>query len=181
MKLYIINNTKFNKIFRLLYLEAKDAASLTTVILNALKEDKLDVKNLVGIGTDGANVLTGCNRGVYQRLKIHQSELLLVKCVCHSLDLAVDYALKKLPSHLIVMVKRTYDWFCRSSNRRLDYEDVSKNMIILHSIGYWGFYRCLKTCGKVKKRRLKFCGLLKLAGCRCLTAFSGFYNSGRVY
>lgn len=67
-------------------------------IVNGLKtlfaEFKLNIKNLIGIGTDNASSMTGVNNGVHSLLKIEtgSENLVLVRCLCHSLQLAVTHA-----------------------------------------------------------------------------------------
>jgi hypothetical protein len=106
-------------------LDGKTAEKIEEAILKALEEDGLDIKNLVGLGTDGANVLIGHRSGVYARLKEKQPDLCLVQCVCHSLHKAAQYAIEKLPCNLEEMVRSIYGYFCQSSTRKARYETVS--------------------------------------------------------
>uniref|UniRef100_A0A915JAL2 Uncharacterized protein n=1 Tax=Romanomermis culicivorax TaxID=13658 RepID=A0A915JAL2_ROMCU len=53
----------------LIRLEDKTAKSITRSICEALSEDKLDIQNLVGLGTDGAATLTGTRTGVITQLQ----------------------------------------------------------------------------------------------------------------
>lgn len=46
-------------------LEKCDAESITSALLEGLRSKGLNPKNLVGIGVDNANVMTGVNSGVY--------------------------------------------------------------------------------------------------------------------
>jgi len=56
-------------------------------IVNALKktleEMKLNLQNLIAIGSDNASVIE-INNGVYAKLKAEVSSLILIKCICHS-------------------------------------------------------------------------------------------------
>ena len=49
------------------------------------------MKNLVGICTYNVSIMVGINNGVYTMLKKDVPPLILIKCACHSLTLAVSY------------------------------------------------------------------------------------------
>lgn len=79
----------------------------------------------MGIGTDDASVMVGVNNGVYQKLKMDVPHLLLVRCVCHSLHLAVSSAVAEaLPRNLDYLVSEIYNWFSRSPSRQLSYREL---------------------------------------------------------
>uniref|UniRef100_A0A915KIS0 Zinc finger protein 862 n=1 Tax=Romanomermis culicivorax TaxID=13658 RepID=A0A915KIS0_ROMCU len=84
----------------LLPLPSKDAASISQTITHALEKDGLKLTNLVGIGCDGASVLTGRRSGVFTRLKEHQPHLVMVRCICHSLHIAALRAIDELPKYM---------------------------------------------------------------------------------
>jgi len=81
-------------------------------------------RNLVGLGTDGAATLTGSRTGVITRLTSINEHIVLVPCICHSLHKAAEWAFKNLPSHLTVLVRDTYGYFCQSSSRKDRYAEV---------------------------------------------------------
>lgn len=58
---------------------------IVEAIKHVLEEFRLNVRNLVGIGRDNASVMTGVNNRVYQKLKAEVPNMILVRCVCHSL------------------------------------------------------------------------------------------------
>lgn len=49
--------------------ERADANGLVTTLVKCLNSDNLPVKNLVGIGTDNASVMTGRHNNVYEILR----------------------------------------------------------------------------------------------------------------
>jgi hypothetical protein len=108
-------------------LAASDSQSIADEILRCLKEDKLEVSRLVGIGTDNASVMTGSNNSVFTKLRELQPSLLLVRCVCHSLALAASNAVECLPRNLDFMIEQTYSWFARSSKRQGEFAEVRQN------------------------------------------------------
>ena len=65
-------------------------------ILNELKCKELGLANLVGIGTDGASVMTGEN-GVVKRLRDTCPSLIWVHCATHRCALSASQAAKAVP------------------------------------------------------------------------------------
>lgn len=113
------------KFMKLQPLENSDASAITSAVLDVLKEFDLKIEIMIGIGTDNANVMTGPNSGVYKRLKDLNPRLILVPCVCHSLQLAVSAATSNtIPSDIEFMVNETYSWFSYSSLRQSQYRKL---------------------------------------------------------
>ncbi|EFA13101.1 hypothetical protein TcasGA2_TC012970 [Tribolium castaneum] len=116
-------NKIVNSFFDLVCLEQCDADSITNSILGVIQEFKLQIKNLKGIGTDNASVMIGINNGVYKKLKAHVPNLILIRCICHFLQLAVSAATKEcLARNLEFLVRETYNWFQHSSSRQIVYK-----------------------------------------------------------
>lgn len=122
-------------------LEGTDSKSLADTICLELKEKKLKLNNLIGIGTDNASVMVGAKQSVYTELKKKVPSLILIKCVCHSLQLAVKTACKHfLPEALEFIVYETFNWFSKSAKRQNDYKKIyeiincNKGIQILFSV-----------------------------------------------
>lgn len=89
----------------------------------------LDFKNLVAIGTDNAAVMTGAHKGLHKKIeqKYNLSNLVLVRCVCHSLQLAVCAATdKSFPNNLEFLVRESHNWFAHSPIRQKAYAKIYK-------------------------------------------------------
>lgn len=109
----------------LIKLDKSDAISITIALKDTLKVMKINHNNLIGIGTDNATVMVGSKRSVYQELKKDVPSLVLIKCVCHSVQLAVNHACKLiLPGDLEFLIYETYNWFSKSSKRQMDYRRI---------------------------------------------------------
>lgn len=79
---------------------------------------------MTGIGTDNAAVMTGVNNGVHAKLvaKYDLKSLVLVRCVCHSLQLAAVAAAKTcLPDNLEYLLRETHNWFSHSSRHMKEF------------------------------------------------------------
>lgn len=126
-------------------LESGNAEGIVNCLKSELKKFKLNIKNLIGIGTDNASVMVGCNKSVYTELKKEVPHLILIQCVCHSVQLATNYACKEcLPRNLEFLVYETYNWFKSSSRQsayKLLYETINNGMVIRdHKFNYYFNY-----------------------------------------
>ena len=65
-----------------------DAGTIYSALIDCLKQKNLHVKNIVGMGFDGANALSGNRNGVQARVKKLAPHALFVLCHWHMLQLA---------------------------------------------------------------------------------------------
>lgn len=87
------------------------ADGLIDGIKKTLTKYSIKMQNLIGIGTDNATVMTGSNNGLYVKMKEKVPNLVLIRCVCHSVQLAVFYAAKEcLPRNIEFLVQESYNW-----------------------------------------------------------------------
>ena len=91
-----------------------------------LTDLKIPVKNIIGVGMDGANNLCGQNNSVVTHLKKHSPNIILLKCVCHSLLLCVSDASNVFKNEVDFVVRETYNWFKNSPLRRSKYSEMYK-------------------------------------------------------
>ncbi|KAK3919981.1 Zinc finger protein 862, partial [Frankliniella fusca] len=100
------------------------AAALYDLIKGFLDSVGLNYWNIIGLGTDGASNLCGRNNSVYTLFKAEIPNILLVRCVCHSLHVAASKAAMNMPAELEFLVRETRNWFARSPLRKLQYRDL---------------------------------------------------------
>ncbi|KAE9524063.1 hypothetical protein AGLY_015544 [Aphis glycines] len=106
-----------------------NAQAIVDAMKSALQKYNLDIKNLIGIGSDNASVMVGINKGVYAILKQENPNLILIRCVCHSLQLATSQACAEtVPRHLDFLISESYNWFSKSTLRQQSYKDLYKCM-----------------------------------------------------
>ncbi|XP_031724785.1 zinc finger protein 862-like [Anarrhichthys ocellatus] len=109
-----IKRTVVSTFLGLVELEGSDAKSIAKAVVELLKKCNLKKENLHGIGTDKASVMTGVHNGVHKILKEECAlpNLVLIHCVCHSLQLAVSAASKEtIPRSVEYLIRETYNWF----------------------------------------------------------------------
>lgn len=69
--------------------------------------------------------MIGVNNGVHKLLKNKNPYILLIKCVCRSLQLATSHAVsEKLPRNLDFLISETYNWFSKSTLRQQAYKEL---------------------------------------------------------
>ncbi|XP_023244386.1 uncharacterized protein LOC111642287 [Centruroides sculpturatus] len=102
-----------------------NADAICEAIKFSLRNNALDLHKLVAIGTDNASVMIGINNGVYAKLKAEVPALILVRCLCHSLQLAISHATKEgLPRNIEFLIKETFNWFSHSAIRQSKYKEL---------------------------------------------------------
>ena len=70
----------------------------------------LNINNFIAIGTDNASVMVGINNAIYSKLKQENPFLILMRCVCHSIQLAMSYASAEcLPMNLEYLIAITHN------------------------------------------------------------------------
>lgn len=73
---------------------------------------------MVGFATDGAAVMTA------KLLKDDNSNLLIIKCTCHSLALCSSYACLKLPSTVETLTRNIFNYLSNSPKRCRQFNDI---------------------------------------------------------
>ncbi|XP_075150389.1 uncharacterized protein LOC142224497 [Haematobia irritans] len=111
--------TEFLGIF---LVEEATGEKLLHSLLAYLAKVGLNPKNIIALGTDGANNLCGARRGLYGLMKEQNSQLILVKCICHSLHLCCSDASKVFPAEVEYLVKEIYNYFSNSPLRTIKYK-----------------------------------------------------------
>lgn len=122
-----------------------------------LESIDLPIKNLVGIDTDGASVMVGVNHSLFTLLrdKVPLPNLILVKCICHSLALCASKASLVLPSSLEFLLREARNWFAMSPKRRDAYATlfnlINDNNIVMLNLVQLCVTRWLAWGGAVKR------------------------------
>lgn len=66
-----------------------DSTQLYNILTSFLTKVGLKAEHILVIATDGANNLCGRNNSVFTLLRKHNPNIILIKCICHSLHLCV--------------------------------------------------------------------------------------------
>ncbi|XP_036321125.1 LOW QUALITY PROTEIN: zinc finger MYM-type protein 6-like [Rhagoletis pomonella] len=85
----------YDSVLSLIELKNCDASSIYDAIKQFFCEQGIPLKNIIGLATDGANVMAGQLNGLRAKLK-PDTDFFYIKCTCHSLHLCSAYASKQL-------------------------------------------------------------------------------------
>ena len=77
----------------------------------------LSYSNLVGLGTDGANVMLVQQNSVFSRLQAEQPSLIAIHCNCHIAALIANASCKVLPDNLEELTTDVFYYFQKSPKR----------------------------------------------------------------
>jgi hypothetical protein len=126
VKYYSQNHNKImTQFLSFLYVEAATADSLYDVVYNYFQDSDLKMHNILNIGTDGANNMCGNFNSLYSRIRDNQnSNIILVKCVCHSLHLCASKAREVFENSIDFLLRETYSWFKHSPLKTAQYKHL---------------------------------------------------------
>lgn len=100
------------------------ATSIFTSIKNIFLKNGIPYqKNLIGLASDGANVMVGTNHSVTKLLKEEIPNLFTLNCICHSFALCASYACNKLPEGVEQFVREIYKFFQYSNKKYEAYKE----------------------------------------------------------
>ncbi|EZA62168.1 hypothetical protein X777_06119 [Ooceraea biroi] len=104
---------------KLLYLDAADcsASKFFESFKSCLEEEKIPIKNIVGLACDNASVMVGCNNAFMTHLKSEVPELITLNYICHSSALIASKACAKLPSSCEDLIKGVATYISGSAKR----------------------------------------------------------------
>ena len=108
-------------------------------------------RRLIGMGSDGAAVMTGCHTGLAVRLRETAApSLLSIHCVAHRLSLLID--LSTLARSLIVHLNTGGCWIRGSFAPRPFFLKAVLNLAVIEKNGFW---RKSASASKRKKKALQ--------------------------
>nr|XP_017009975.2 uncharacterized protein LOC108066104 [Drosophila takahashii] len=109
----------------LIEVEKCDAQSIYNAIKAFFSDNQIPLKNLIGLATDGANVMAGGLNSLKTKLS-GDTHLFSLKCTCHSLHLCSGYACKKLPSEIEMLCRKIYSYFSFSPKRTSELKEFQE-------------------------------------------------------
>jgi len=109
----------------LIELTKTDADSIYNEIKNFFEINNIPLSNVIGLATDGANVMAGEMNGLQAKFKMFQN-IFFIKCSCHSLHLCAAYSCQKLPKYIETLCRNIYKYFSYSAKRLKEFEEFQK-------------------------------------------------------
>lgn len=132
-------------------LEGETAEIIFNTLVAELNNINLNIENVLGFAADTTNVIFGQNNSIVSRIKAANPNCVFVKCVCHSVALAVSYACKELPRNIEQAVKDVYGHFSHSSKRQREFAEFQEfvqcekhNILRHYEIRWLSLHQCVK-------------------------------------
>ena len=108
----------------LLSIESGTAEAIFQVIQEFLRGKELDIKQCIGLATDGCNTMCGRNNSVITKFCELCPNIIHIRCICRSIQFCSSRALKVVPRKVEFMVSETYNWFSHSTSRQQKYRQI---------------------------------------------------------
>ena len=106
--------------------ESATSEAIGEAICKVIKNSRLTLEKLIGIGVDGCSTMVGVHHSLATYFRELVPHIVIFKCICHSLQLAASKASDTMPAHLHFMVRESYNWFSHSPKRLLQYRELHK-------------------------------------------------------
>lgn len=110
-----INNKVASKFYELLNIfkeaNTSNAQHLYSLICASFVKMNIDIKNIIGFGSDGCNTMMGAHNSVASRFRDNCPGIVIVKCICHSLHICASEACKRLPRNCEDFARNVYNFF----------------------------------------------------------------------
>ena len=74
-----------------------NADKVFSMVKEFLLKRGIDVSQVIGFGSDGAGIMTGCKTGVATRMKAESPHCIAIHCMAHRLNLASSQAAESVP------------------------------------------------------------------------------------
>ncbi len=97
---------------------------LFQAVKKELQSVNLSLSNCIGLSCDGAAANVGVRNSLWSRVKEVAPTCILMKCLCHSLALAIQHAFNTMPSNLGFLLSEVPKFFCQSTLRRVSYKTL---------------------------------------------------------
>jgi hypothetical protein len=111
--------------YHLLTVTDGSADGLYKAVKQQLTQDEIPYRiNMVGYGSDGANVVAGSKTSLGALLKGDVPELFTIKCVCHSFALCASKACSCLSSQAETMIKAVYNFIRNNYKRQQAFDEL---------------------------------------------------------
>lgn len=109
------------KLLSIVDIEGETSQDLLNALDSVFEERELKWGDMIGFAADTTNVMFGEHSGIVAKMKELNPHCVYVKCVCHSMALAVSHSCKLLPRKLEQFVKEVYNYFSQSSKRQREF------------------------------------------------------------
>jgi hypothetical protein len=129
------------KLLELIPLDARDTTgeAIFNKFTATLNKFEIPLEHILGVASDGANVMVGSKNSFFSRLKQEVPHSILLKCICHSAALIASYACSELPKEAESLLRQIYTYISGSAKRCAQLIEMQTYFNLKH-------YKILKLC-----------------------------------
>ncbi|XP_034248085.1 uncharacterized protein LOC117649413 [Thrips palmi] len=115
-------------LLELVPLDARDcsAAKQYEALMKCFEDKGIPKRNIVGLGVDNENTMTGEHNSVWSRLRADVPHAMLMGCNCHSAASSAQVACGKMPPHLDELISRVTNYIGGSAKRQAGLEEFQE-------------------------------------------------------
>lgn len=111
----------------LLPLSDGSAKNIYSVIVEFFTSNDVPfIKNCIGFAADGCNVMQGSKNSVQALFRKDIPNIFIMKCICHSLALCAEYACRKLPDDIEILIRNIYNYVQHSFKRQQELKEIQQ-------------------------------------------------------
>lgn len=96
---------------------------LYNLLIKCLENYKIPLTNLIGLAADGAANIMGKINSLTSRLRKDLPDIVIFKCVSHSIHLCSSAAAKTLPQNCEDLIHNVYNFFSHSAKRKFEFKE----------------------------------------------------------
>lgn len=118
------------QLLELINLDAQDcsAAKLYEQFKQCLNKYNIPVTNIIGVASDGANVMIGEKNSFFSHLKSDVPSAICIRCICHSAAIIANKACETLPRSSEDLVRSISSYISGSAKRCKILQDIQEFM-----------------------------------------------------
>lgn len=118
------------QLLELVQLNASDcsAVGLFNHFKNCFTKFEIPITNIVGVASDGANVMVGKNNSFFSHLKSQVPDVILMRCICHSSALVASAGCAELPSSVENLIRSISTYISGSAKRCAILQEIQEFM-----------------------------------------------------
>lgn len=127
---YVKQSKVVTQLLELVQLNAADcsAVELFNYFKNCFTKYEIPITNIVGVASDGANVMVGKNNSFFSHLKTEVPDVILMRCICHSAALVASAGCAELPSSVENLIRSISTYISGSAKRCAILQEIQEFM-----------------------------------------------------
>lgn len=107
-------------------IEAANSLNLYNIVKASFQEENIPLDNVLGFGSDGCNTMMGVEKSVSALFRMDCPGIVIMKCICHSINLCASEACKVLSRTCEDVAREIFNYFKNSAKRKSHFRDFQE-------------------------------------------------------